>query len=107
MTYGLRLLLKTTSGYVFLQQLESMMFTAHVVTKGHRAGYTGSGPPPVAMEETENCAVAGVLMILVSCTETSDWSVPWTCVTGRSHDWILVLPSPTWLCGDVHDSHCP
>lgn len=47
-TYGLRLLLKTTSGSVSLRQSESMMFTAHVVTKGHRDGYTGSGPQLVA-----------------------------------------------------------
>lgn len=64
------------------------MFTAHVVTKGHRDGYTGSGTAPVAMVETENCAVAGVMMIWVTLTETSKWSVPWTHVTARSHDWI-------------------
>lgn len=60
------------------------------------------------VEETENCAVAGVMMILVTYTETSDW----TCVTGPvlltgATTGSLVLPSPTWLCGDVHDSHCP
>lgn len=35
-TYGLMLLLKTTSGSVALWQSESMMFMTHVVTKGHR-----------------------------------------------------------------------
>lgn len=87
-TYRLRLLLKTTSGSVFLWQLESMMFTAHVVTKGHRDGYTGSGTAPVAMVETENCAVAGVMMIWVTLTETS-MSLPGA-TTGS-----LVLPPPT------------
>lgn len=82
------------------------MFMAHVVIKGHRDGCTGSGTPPVAMVETENCAVARVMMIWVTCTETSDWSVPWTHVTARSHNWILGSTTTYLALRYVHDSHC-
>lgn len=105
-TYGLMLLLKTTSGSVALQQSESMMFMAHDVTKGHRDAQVLSHHlwPWWELRNVQSLGSwwsGWPALRPVTGVSPGPMQLPGT-TTGS-----LVLPPPTWLCSDVHDSHCP